>query len=182
MNLLADHPRHRRVLEVAAEGAGWGENLPEGHAQGLAVQESFGSIVAEVAEVSVDPDGRLRVHKVTCAIDCGRAINPDTVEQQVESGIIFGLTAALYGEITIENGAVAEGNFPDYDMVRMAQTPEIQVHIVESGEELGGLGEPATPPIAAAVANAAYILTGQRIRELPFKNHDLSRTIPVARR
>ncbi len=180
LDLLADHPRHRRVLEMAAEGAGYGRNLPDGHAMGIAVQESFGSIVAEIAEVSLEAGGELRVHKVTCAIDCGRAINPDTVEQQVESGIIFGLTAALYGEITIENGRVAQQNFPDYDMVRMAQTPDVQVHIVESGEKLGGLGEPATPPIAAAVANAVYILTGQRIRELPFKNHDLSRSTPVA--
>ncbi len=182
MDLLADHPRHRRVLEVAAQGAGYGQNLPEGHAMGIAVQESFGSIVAEIAEVSIDSNGQPKVHKVTCAIDCGRAINPDTVEQQVESGIIFGLSAALYGEITIENGGVVQGNFPDYDSVRMAQTPEIQVHIVESGEALGGLGEPATPPIAAAVANGVYILTGQRVRELPFINHDLSLTTPVAQR
>ena len=182
MDLLAEHPRHQRVLEVAAEGAGYGQNLPEGHAMGIAVQESFGSIVAEIAEVSLEGNGQLRVHKVTCAIDCGRAINPDTVEQQVESGIIFGLTAALYGEITIENGRVAQNNFPDYDMVRMAQTPEIQVHIIESGEPLGGLGEPATPPIAAAVTNAAYILTGQRIRELPIMNHNLSLSTPIAQR
>jgi len=182
LSLLADHPRHRRVLEVAAEGAGYGRNLPEGHAMGIAVQESFGSIVAEIVEASIDARGQPKIHKVTCAIDCGRAVNPDTVEQQVESGIIFGLSAALYGEITIENGRVVQGNFPDYNSVRMAQTPEIQVHIVESGEALGGLGEPATPPIAAAVANAVYILTGQRVRELPFKNHDLSRSTPVAQR
>ena len=182
MELLADHPRHRRVLEVAAESAGYGQNLPEGHAMGIAVQESFGSIVAEIAEVSIQANGQLQVHKVTCAVDCGRVINPDTAEQQVESGILYGLSAALYGEITIENGAVAQNNFPDYNSVRMAQTPEIQVHFVESGEALGGLGEPSTPPIAAAVANAAYILTGQRVRELPFNNHDLSRTIPVAQR
>jgi len=182
MDLLTEHPRHQRVLEVAAEGAGYGQDLPDGHAMGIAVQESFGSIVAEIAEVSLDPSGQLRVHKVTCAIDCGRVINPDTVEQQVESGIIFGLTAALYGEITIENGRVVQNNFPDYNMVRMAQTPEIQVHIIESGEPLGGLGEPATPPIAAAVTNAAYILTGQRIRELPIMNHDLTRSTPIAQR
>lgn len=180
MELLQEHPRHRRVLETAANAAGYGQNLPEGHALGIAVQESFGSIVAEVAEVSLDSDNKPVVHKVTCAIDCGWAVNPDTVEAQVESGIIFGLTAALYGEITIENGRVAQNNFPDYEMVRMADTPEIEVHIVESGEALGGLGEPATPPIAAAVSNAIYILTGQRIRELPIKNHDLSRTTPVA--
>ncbi|MFM1895520.1 MAG: hypothetical protein RLZZ385_594 [Pseudomonadota bacterium] len=182
LDLLADHPRHRRVLEVAAQGAGYGLDVPEGHAMGIAVQESFGSIVAEIAEVSIDGSGQLVVHKVTCAIDCGRAINPDTVEQQVESGIIFGLTAAMYGEISIQNGRVAQNNFPDYDMVRLAQTPQIQVHIVESGEALGGLGEPATPPIAAAVANAIYILTGNRIRELPIKNHDLTRSVPLAQR
>lgn len=180
MDLLADHPRHRKVLEVAAEAAGYGENLPEGHALGIAVQESFGSIVAEVAEVSLDADNRPIVHKVTCAIDCGWAVNPDTVEAQVESGIIYGLTAALYGEITIENGRVAQNNFPDYEMVRMVDSPEIDVHIVESGEALGGLGEPSTPPIAAAVANGLYVLTGQRVRELPLKNHDFSRSTPIA--
>ncbi|MEQ8954525.1 MAG: xanthine dehydrogenase family protein molybdopterin-binding subunit, partial [Gammaproteobacteria bacterium] len=147
---------------------------------GIAVQESFGSIVAEIAEVSMGNDNQPIVHKVTCAIDCGWAVNPDTVEAQVESGIIFGLSAALYGEITIENGRVVEGNFPDYEMVRMATAPEIDVRIVESGEALGGLGEPATPPIAAAVTNAIYILTGQRVRELPIKNHDLTRA-PLAR-
>lgn len=182
MNLLQEHPRHRRVLQEAAELAGYEQDLPDGHALGIAVQESFGSIVAEIAEVSIAADGQLQVHRVSCAIDCGRAINPDTVEQQVESGIIFGLTAALYGEITIANGRVEQNNFPDYNMVRLAQTPEIRVRIVESGEALGGLGEPATPPIAAAVSNAVYILTGQRIRELPIKNHDLTRTLPVAQR
>ena len=180
MELLQQHPRHRKVLEVAAEAAGYGQNLPEGRALGIAVQESFGSIVAEIAEVSIGDDNQVVVHKVTCAIDCGWAVNPDTVEAQVESGIIFGLTAAMYGEITIENGRVAQNNFPDYEMVRMATTPEIEVHIVESGEALGGLGEPATPPIAAAVTNAIYILTGQRVRELPIKNHDFSRVNPLA--
>lgn len=180
MELLQEHPRHRKVLEVAAQAAGYGQNLPTGHALGIAVQESFGSIVAEIAEVSIGNDNQAVVHKVTCAIDCGFAVNPDTVEAQVESGIIFGLTAALYGEITIENGQVVQNNFPDYEMVRMATTPAIDVHIVESGAALGGLGEPSTPPIAAAVTNAIYILTGQRVRELPIKNHDLSRTNPVA--
>ena len=181
MELLRQHPRHRKVLEVAAEAAGYGRNLPAGHAPGIAVQESFGSIVAEVAEVSMDADNRPLVHKVTCAIDCGWAVNPDTVEAQIESGIIFGLTAAMYGEITIENGRVKQGNFPDYEMVRMATAPEIEVHIIESGEELGGLGEPATPPIAAAVTNAIYILTGERVRELPIKNHDFSQSASLAR-
>jgi len=180
MDLLAEHPRHRKVLEVAAAAAGYGENLPEGRALGIAVQESFGSIAAQVAEVSLDANNRPVVHKVTCAIDCGWAVNPDTVEAQVESGIIYGLTAALYGEISIENGRVAQNNFPDYEMVRLVDSPEIDVHIVESGEKLGGLGEPATPPIAAAVGNGLYILTGQRVRALPFKNHDFSRSTPIA--
>ena len=180
MEMLAGHPRHRKVLEVAAEAAGYGQNLPKGHALGIAVQESFGSIVAEVAEVSLDSNNRPVIHKVTCAIDCGWAVNPDTVEAQVESGIIYGLTAALYGEISIENGRVAQNNFPDYEMVRMNDAPEIDVHIVESSEELGGLGEPSTPPLAAAVANGLYILTGQRVRELPLKNHDFSRATPIA--
>jgi isoquinoline 1-oxidoreductase beta subunit len=181
MEMLSAHPRHRKVLEVAAEAAGYGQNLPQGHALGIAVQESFGSIVAEVAEVSLDANNRPVVHKVTCAIDCGWAVNPDTVEAQVESGIIYGLTAALYGEITIEKGRVAQNNFPDYQMVRMNDAPEIDVHIVESGEALGGLGEPSTPPLAAAVSNGLYILTGQRVRELPLKNHDFSRSTPIAK-
>ena len=180
INLLQDHPRHRKVLEVAAEAAGYGENLPEGRALGLAVQESFGSFVAEIAEVSLNEDNQPVVHKVTCAIDCGWAVNPDIVEAQIESGIIFGLSAAMYGEITIENGRVAQGNFPDYEVVRMASSPKIEVHIVESGGAPGGLGEPSTPPIAAAVANGLFVLTGQRVRELPLKNHDFSQSTPIA--
>lgn len=180
MELLQAHPRHRKVLEVAAEAAGYGENLPEGHALGIAVQESFGSIAAEVVEVSIGADAQPVIHKVTCAIDCGWTVNPDAAASQVESGIIYGLTAALYGEISIEKGRVAQNNFPDYEMVRMKTSPDIDVHFVESGEALGGLGEPATPPIAAAVVNAIYILTGQRVRELPISKHDLSRSTPIA--
>ena len=175
LDLLSEHPRHRRVLETAAEAAGYGRDLPEGHALGIAVQESFGSVVAEIAEVSMSEDRRPIVHKVTCAIDCGFAVNPDSAAAQIESGIIFGLTAAMYGEITIEGGRVAQNNFPDYEMVRMATSPEIDVHILESDNTLGGFGEPATPPIAAAVTNAIYILTGQRVRELPIKNHDFGK-------
>ncbi len=174
MDLLQQHPRHRNVLQVAAEAAGYGSGLPDGHALGIAVQESFGSIAAQVAEVSIGANGRPIVHKVTCALDCGWAVNPDGAEAQVESGIIFGLTAALHGAITIENGQVAQGNFPDYEMLRMADTPEIDVHLVESDNPPGGLGEPATPPVAAAVANALYILTGQRIRELPIGNREFN--------
>ncbi|MGB4247897.1 MAG: molybdopterin cofactor-binding domain-containing protein, partial [Pseudohongiellaceae bacterium] len=171
LDMLADKPRHAAVLRAAAERAGWERNLPEGHAQGIALQESFGSIVAQVAEVSITPEGQVRVHRVTCAVDCGRAINPDTVASQAESGVIFGLTAALFGEITIEQGRVVQSNFTDYEMLRLADSPEIDVVTIESGAALGGLGEPATPPVAAAVANAVYILTGQRVRELPLKNY-----------
>ena len=171
LNMLADKPRHAAVLKAAAEKAGWGRNLAEGHAQGIALQESFGSIVAQVAEVSINPDGSVKVHRVSCAIDCGRTINPDTAASQAESGVIFGLTAALYGEITIENGRVMQNNFTDYEMIRLHDSPEIDIVSLDSGEAVGGLGEPATPPVAAAVANAVYILTGQRVRELPFKNY-----------
>ena len=180
MDLLQEHPRHRNVLQVAAESAGYGSGLPEGHALGIAVQESFGSIAAQVAEVSIGDDGRAIVHKVTCAMDCGWVVNPDGAEAQIESGIIFGLTAALHGAITIEDGQVVQGNFPDYEMLRMATTPEIVVHLVESGNPSGGLGEPATPPVAAAVANAIYILTGQRIRELPIGDREFTQTPSLA--
>ena len=171
LSMLADKPRHAAVLKAAAERAGWERNLAPGRAQGIALQESFGSIVAQVAEVSITETGQVRVHRVTCAIDCGRSINPNTVAAQAESGVIFGLTAALYGEITIDQGRVLQTNFTDYEMITMQDAPEIDIVSLESGASLGGLGEPATPPIAAAVANAVYILTGQRVRELPLKNY-----------
>ena len=181
MELLHKHPRHQQVLQVAAEAAGYGRNLPEGRALGIAVQESFGSICAEIAEVSIGPDGKPVVHKVTAAIDCGWVVNPDTAKAQIESGVIFGLTATMYGEITIKEGRVSQNNFPDYEMVRMATSPEIDVHLIESGASLGGLGEPATPPIAAAVTNAIYILTGQRIRELPLSKHSFRQNSTLAK-
>jgi isoquinoline 1-oxidoreductase beta subunit len=172
--LLQHDPRHLAVLEMVAEKANWGTPLPRGRARGIAIQKSFKTIVAEVAEVSVTNDGEVKVHKVTAVVDCGEVINPDTARQQVESGIIYGLTAALYGEITIADGAVEQSNFPDYEMVRMADVPEIEVHFIESGAEIGGLGEPATPAISAAVANAVFSITGKRVRELPLKNHELA--------
>jgi isoquinoline 1-oxidoreductase beta subunit len=172
--LLKDEPRHLAVLELAAEKAGWGTPLPKGRARGIAIQQAFKTIVAEVAEVSVGDDGAVKVHKVTAAVDCGEVINADTARQQVESGIIFGLTAALHGEITVAEGAVEQSNFPDYEMVRMADVPEIDIHFIESGAAIGGLGEPATPPVAAAVSNAVFAITGKRVRELPLKNHDLT--------
>ncbi len=165
--LLAKHPRHKGALELAAEKAGWGKPLAAGRARGIAVVESFESYVAQVAEVSID-NGQIRVHRVVCAIDCGTVINPDTVKAQMESGIIFGLSAALYGAITIKDGRVEQSNFDTYPVVRMDAAPAIEVHIVSSTEKPGGVGEPGTPPIAPAVANAVFALTGKRLRKLPF--------------
>jgi isoquinoline 1-oxidoreductase beta subunit len=167
--LLANRPRHRAVLEAAAQLAGWGAPLPAGMGRGIALAESFHSIVAQVAEVEVK-DGAPLVRRIVCAVDCGFAVNPDTVVAQMESGILFGLTAALFGEITVKNGRVEQSNFPDYAMVRLAHTPEIEVHIVSSGiEHLGGVGEPGTPPVAPAVCNALFVATGKRIRALPIR-------------
>ena len=171
--LLKEKPRHTAVLKLAAEKAGWGRRLPEGRHHGLAVQESFGTVVAEVAEISIE-DGGPRIHRVTAAVDCGLVVNPDTAAQQIESGIIYGLTAALYGEISIENGAVVQTNFTDYEMLHLSECPEIDVHFVDSDAPIGGLGEPATPVVSAAVSNAIFAATGNRIRQLPFKLHDLS--------
>jgi isoquinoline 1-oxidoreductase beta subunit len=167
--LLAKQPRHKRVLETAAEKAGWGTPLPKGRAHGIAVHESFGSFVAQVAEVSVDGQGQVRVHRVVCAVDCGDVINPDTVQAQMESGIVYGLSAALYGEITIDKGRTVEGNFDTYQVVRMNEMPVVETHIVTRGDPLGGIGEPGTPPIAPAVCNAIFALTGKRIRKLPIR-------------
>jgi isoquinoline 1-oxidoreductase beta subunit len=171
--LLAKHPRYTRVLALAAEKAGWGSPLPQGRGRGLAVHESFESFVAHVAEVSVSKEGQIRVHRVVCAIDCGPVVNPDAVRAQMEGGIAFGLTAALYGEITFEKGRVKQRNFHDYPMLRMHEMPEVEVHIVPGTEKMGGVGEPGVPPVAPAVANAVFALTGKRIRRLPIRPADL---------
>jgi isoquinoline 1-oxidoreductase beta subunit len=167
--LLQHQPGVLAVLELAAEQAGWGTPPPEGRARGVAVVRSFGSIVAEVAEVSVSAAGHIQVHRVTCAVDCGTPINPELIEAQMQGGIVFGLTAALYGEITLDKGRVLQHNFYDYEMVRMPAAPVVEVHIVPSTEPPGGVGEPGVPPIAPAVANAVFALTGQRIRKLPLR-------------
>lgn len=167
-DLLQSHPRYRAVLELAAAKAGWGKPLPAGVARGIALHESFGSIVAQVAEVSL-PDGSPRVHRVVCAIDCGTVVNPRIVAQQVAGSVVFGLTAALHGEITIKQGRVEQQNFPAYEMVRMAGSPRIETHIVPSAAPPGGVGEPATPPLAPAVGNALFALTGKRLRSLPLR-------------
>lgn len=166
--LLKDHPRHLGVLNLAAEKAGWGEPLPEGRARGIAVHESFGSYVAEVAEVSVEA-GQVRVHRVVCAIDCGIAVNPLAIRAQMDSGIAFGLGATLHGRITFADGRVQQSNYHDYPALRLPEMPVVETHVVASTERAGGVGEPGLPPIAPAVANAVFALTGQRLRELPLR-------------
>jgi isoquinoline 1-oxidoreductase beta subunit len=169
--LLKDHSRHLAALNLVAEKSGWDSPLPPGHYRGVAVHESFGSYVAEVVEVSMDK-GQIRVHKVTCAIDCGVAVNPDGVCAQMESGIVFGLTMALYGEISIEKGMVKQSNFYDYRIARMNESPAtIEVHIVDSTEKMGGAGECGVPPMAPALANAVFAATGRRVYQLPFMNN-----------
>lgn len=161
--------RLRGVLALAAEKAGWGKKLPPGRAMGIACHASFGSHVAEVAEVSVGKDGRITVHRVVCAVDCGTALNPDSVEAQVEGSVVYGLSAALRGEITVKDGAIVQGNFDAYEPLRMSEMPRVEVHIVASTAEPGGMGEPALPPVAPAVANAVFAATGERLRALPLR-------------
>jgi len=165
--LLADAPRHRRVLELAAGKGGWGRALPAGHGRGLAVHRLFSdSVVAELAEVSVE-NGAVRVHRVVCAVDCGLALNPDTITAQVEGAVVYALTAALKGRITLEGGRVKQSNFNDYPMLRMNEMPKIEVHIIPSTDPPHGMGEPAVPPLAPAVANAVFQATGTRLRSMP---------------
>jgi isoquinoline 1-oxidoreductase beta subunit len=166
--LLKEHPRELRVLEAAVEKAGWFGKPPAGIGRGVAVHESFGSAVAEIAEVSVD-QGKIRVHRVVCAIDCGLAVNPDGVVAQMQSGILYGLAPTLYSALSLKEGRVQEGNFDDYRVARITDAPKIEVVIVPSDEKMGGAGEPGTPPIAPAVANAVFALTGKRLRSLPLK-------------
>ncbi len=163
---LKEAPRYAAVLQLAADKAGWGQALPSGRARGVALHRSFGSITAQVAEVSVE-QGQIRVHRVVCAIDCGTVVNPETVAQQVESSVLFGLSAALFGKIDIVAGVVQQSNFPNYPMLSLAQAPQVDTHIVSSTRHPAGVGEPAVPPVAPAVANALFALTGKRQRSLP---------------
>jgi isoquinoline 1-oxidoreductase beta subunit len=174
-DLSSKDSRFQKVLDLAAEKGNWNTPLPPNWGRGIAIQKSFGSIVAEVAEVEITDDGKVRVHRVVCAVDAGFAMHPNGLIAQMESGIIYGLTAALTGEITIENGAVVQGNFHDYRVMRMNEAPLIETHIINSGNLPGGAGEPSTPVIAPAVTNAIFNATGIRIRKLPIKHHDLSR-------
>jgi isoquinoline 1-oxidoreductase beta subunit len=168
--LLTARPRHLAVLDLAARRAGWGTPLPPGRARGIAVHASFGSWCAQVAEISAQ-DRTLKVHRVVCAVDCGRAINPETIRAQMEGGIVFGLSAALYGQITLKQGRVQQSNFHDYPVLRIDGMPAVEVHIVQSTEPPSGIGEPGTPLMAAAVCNALFVLTGRRIRSLPLVQH-----------
>ncbi len=173
--LLKRKPRHLAALQLAVEKAGWDAPVAPRRARGIAMVESFGTIVVHVAEVEVSDDGDLKVHRITCAADCGMAVNPDGFKAQIEGAIVFGLSAALYGEITIARGAVEQHNFPNYPVIRLADCPTISVHLIESDAPLGGGGEPGTPPVAPAVTNAIFAATGIRIRELPINKHALKK-------
>jgi isoquinoline 1-oxidoreductase beta subunit len=168
-DLLGKHPRHLAVLNLAAEKAGWSTPVPRGRGRGIALMECFGSILAQVSEVSVDQSGAVKIHKIVCSVDCGWAINPDTIKAQMEGGIVYGLTAALKGEITIDKGRVVQKHFGDYQMMRVNEMPEIEVHIVPSSEEPGGIGEPSTALAAGSLVNAVYAATGKRIYSLPIR-------------
>jgi len=168
MELLKDKPRHAALLKMAADKASWSTPPAPGRARGLAIHESFGSIVAQVAEVSVE-HGEIRVHQVTCAVDCGTVVNPMGIEAQIQGSIAFGLSAALHGKLTLVDGRVEQSNFHDYQVLRMYEMPKVSVHIMASKAKMGGIGEPATAPIAPAIANAVFALTKQRLRTLPLR-------------
>ncbi|HYA04451.1 MAG TPA: molybdopterin cofactor-binding domain-containing protein, partial [Xanthobacteraceae bacterium] len=170
--LLAKSPKNLAVLDAAARQAGWGEPLPAGVHRGIALNAACGSYCAQVVEASV-ADGRVRVHRVVSAIDCGHLVNPLSVEMQVQGAVVFALTAALYGEITVKDGAAEQANFDSYEMLRLADTPKVETVLVPSGDFWGGVGEPPVPPLAPALCNAIFAATGKRIRSLPLKNHDL---------
>lgn len=165
--LLEHNPRARTVLDLAAEKAGWGQPLPKGRGRGISLQNAFGSLLAQVAEVEVAKDGSVRVHRVTCAMDCGTVVNPNTVEAQLQGGIMYGVTAALYGEITLKNGRVEQTNFDTYQILRMNEAPAVEVHLVKSTEPPGGMGETGTSAIVPAIANAIFAATGKRLRKMP---------------
>jgi len=172
-NTEIDVARRRAVIELAAAKAGWGAPLAKGRGRGMGAYSGYGSHVAQIAEVSVSPEGQVRVHRVVCAVDCGLAIHPDGVRAQMESAIVFGLSAALKSAITIDRGRVQQSNFHDYEVLRMNEMPVIEVHVAPSRAAPGGCGEPGVPPIAPAVANAVFAATGKRVRRLPIRREDL---------
>jgi isoquinoline 1-oxidoreductase beta subunit len=169
--LMKNHPKNLAVLDAAAKQAGWGTPLPAGVFRGIGYQDSYNSMACGVAEVSVSDKNELKVHRIVLAVDSGYVVNPDTVVTQVEGAIVYGLTAALYGKITIKNGRVEQGNFDDYPMLRLRAMPTIEVVQVPSGGFWGGIGEVGLPPVAPAVCNAIFAATGKRIRSLPLKDH-----------
>ena len=171
--LLAKKPQQLAVLDAAAKRAGWGSPAPPGVFRGIALHDSHGSICAQVVEASIAHDGQVLVHRVVSAIDAGHVVNPLTVEMQTESAVVYGLTAALYGEIGIKRGRVEQSNFHDYQILRMAEMPRVETVIVPSGGFWGGVGETPVPPLAPALCNAVFAATGKRVRSLPLKNHDL---------
>jgi isoquinoline 1-oxidoreductase beta subunit len=166
--LLASHPRHRAVLDLVAEKAEWTKPLSAGRFRGIAVHECFGSIIGLVTEISL-ANNAVRVHKVTCAVDCGWIVNPDTIKAQMEGGVIYGLSAALRGEITIDKGRVVQSHFGDYPVVRIQESPVVETFIVPSTEAPGGIGEPSTAVIAGSLVNAVFAATGKRIYSLPIR-------------
>jgi len=173
--LLAHRPDFIGVLDKIAEKGDWGKPLPKGHGRGIAIHECYGSIIGQVSEVSVNGKGEVKVHRVVAAVDCGHVVNPSIVEAQIQSGVIYGLSAALYGDLTIKDGVIQETNFDTYEMVRMADTPKIEVYLALSGgKKWGGIGEPGTAAAAPSVTNAVFAATGQRVRSLPLKNVKLS--------
>ena len=170
--LLGKSPRAAAVLELAAQHAGWGAPLPAGRARGIALMYSgWQTYLAQVAEVAVSASGEVRVHRIVCAADCGTVVNPDIVKAQIEGGVIFGIGGALWGEVTLKNGRVEQSNFHNVRVLRMNETPEIEVHLVRNGEAPGGMGEPGTAVTAPALANAVFAATGKRIRKLPLERH-----------
>lgn len=171
--LLVEHPRHQKVLERVAKASNWGTALPEGHGRGIAIVECFDSVVAQVAEVSITGRGRLKIHRVDCVVDCGRVVNPDIVKSQMQGGIVFGLSIAMREEITIENGRVVQSNFDDYRIMKLKDSPVVNVHVIQSDRESGGAGEPGVPSAAPALTNAIFAATGKRIRRLPIGKQQL---------
>jgi isoquinoline 1-oxidoreductase beta subunit len=174
--LTAKHPRARHVVERAAQLSGWGTPLGERKGRGMALLFAFGTYLAEVAEVSVNDSGEVHVDRVVAVVDCGQVVNPDTVQAQLQSGIIFGISAALWGEITLKDGRVEQSNFDNYRVLRIDEAPKIEVEIVNNGEAPGGIGEPGTSAVMPAVANAVFAATGVRMRKLPLKSDLLRAT------
>jgi CO/xanthine dehydrogenase Mo-binding subunit len=168
---LARKPRQRRVLQMAAERAAWGR-APAGRHQGIALMEGYSTCIAQVAEISVER-GELKVHKIVCVVDCGQMVHPRIVESQIESGIVFGLSAALWGEVTLVNGRVQQTNFNSYRLLRSNELPELDVHLIDSDEPPGGIGEAAVPLVAPALCNAIFTATGKRLRSLPIGSQKL---------